>query len=190
MRGLLLLLAACDGVFGVHHVDPLIELGDRFAFTDHAPFSVEAWVLNGRDSQFNYAILSKWRQFSTTGGPASGWLFYYQEGADLIPSFRFQRQDAGGIGPSTQVVATAGPAWHHVAATFDGTTIAIYLDGNYGSSMPSSVAIETLPEPFEIGAQNGNPHDGPMLGSLDEIAIYDYALSDLRIRAHYDARSL
>jgi len=176
--------------YAFNGVNGSIEVGDVLPFTGNAPFTIEAWVENGReDTQFNYAIVSKWRQPGTI--PPSGWLFYYQEGDDLIPAFKIQRQDAAGIGFSATAYATTpGEMWHHVVGTYDGMQLSIYLDGLYGSSHDSMEQLEHLDLPLEIGAQNGNSHDGPALGSIDEVAIYDHALTDTQILAHYNARSL
>jgi hypothetical protein len=179
--------AAANHAYAFDGNNGSVEVGDVLAFSGNAPFSVEAWVLNGHDTSFNYAIVSKWRQPSSI--PPSGWLLYYQEGDDLIPTFRFQREDANGLGFSANATPSeAGPSWRHVVGTYDGANSTMYLDGVYGSTHTSTEALEHLAVPLEIGAQNGNPHDGPMLGTIDEVAIYDYALTDVQIQRHFAAR--
>lgn len=178
---------AANHAYAFNGVNGSVEVGDVLPFTGNAPFSIEAWVLNGHDASFDYAIVSKWRQPSSI--PPSGWLFYYQEDDDLTPAFKLQRQDAAGLGFSATATASeAGPMWHHVVGTYDGTNLSMYLDGIYASSHASPQVLEELPLALEIGAQNGNSHDGAALGSIDEVAIYDYALSDVQIQRHFAVR--
>ena len=69
--------------------------------------------------------------------------------------------------------------WIHVAATFDGTTMKLYVDGVLDASMtvPASVAINDLP--LAIGGQAGRFFNG----ALDDVRVYGRALSDEEIAA-------
>src|SRR5690606_11613919 len=73
--------------------------------------------------------------------------------------------------------------WVHVAATYDGQTMSLYIDGELNSSttFPSAVAIASNGLPLGIGAQ----HDGVsrFRGGLDEVRIYGIALGAADIRA-------
>jgi len=63
--------------------------------------------------------------------------------------------------------------WHHLAATFDGTTVSWYGDGRpIGSQAVDDVAT---PGTVRIGKREDNDNYFP--GSVDEILIYDRALS-------------
>ena len=65
--------------------------------------------------------------------------------------------------------------WAHVAATFDGTTATFYLDGKATGSGGFSFGSDTQATVvFGACEQNGG---NPFNGDLDEIRIYDYALS-------------
>ncbi|MBF9222359.1 LamG-like jellyroll fold domain-containing protein [Hymenobacter ruricola] len=76
--------------------------------------------------------------------------------------------------------------WHHVAATFDGTTRTIYLDGAaVGSDQPGG---HTVPDArnLRIGSTN-NPGSGANYeyfpGSIDEVRVYSVALTPAQLRA-------
>ncbi|GAB3876197.1 hypothetical protein GCM10028824_33470 [Hymenobacter segetis] len=78
--------------------------------------------------------------------------------------------------------------WHHVAATFDGTTRTIYLDGvAVGSDTPGG---HTVPSPsnLRIGCTN-DPSSGANYeyfnGSIDEVRIWSVARSAAEIKAAY-----
>lgn len=94
--------------------------------------------------------------------------------------------------PVPQGVAT------HVAMTYDGSTIAIYIDGDLDSAKPPErpgdltsipefgVTIGNIPVP-----DNPNPaavdRPRPFNGIIDEVALYDRALLAEDIQAHFAA---
>lgn len=68
--------------------------------------------------------------------------------------------------------------WHHVAATYDGTTKQIYVDGALISSGNASGALTYNNDSVRIGCDENN--GSPALrfnGALDEIQLYNRALS-------------
>ncbi|MBN1418984.1 MAG: hypothetical protein JXP34_09420 [Planctomycetes bacterium] len=69
-------------------------------------------------------------------------------------------------------------AWHHAAGTYDGRTIALYVDGVLDRSSSAYGAIATNASDIDIG----EAWDGP----VDEVRIYSYGLSAAEVRALYD----
>ncbi|UCD49023.1 MAG: discoidin domain-containing protein, partial [Phycisphaerales bacterium] len=64
--------------------------------------------------------------------------------------------------------------WHHLAATFDGTTVRWYGDGiPIGSAGADNV---NTPGTFHVGKRQDNENFFP--GSVDAVRVYDRALSD------------
>jgi hypothetical protein len=89
---------------------------------------------------------------------------------------RFQREGNPDIAAS---VLPEGE-WAHVGVTFDGTTAIVYIDGtkvvegafSFGSDPGAAVQFGACE------AQGGNPFNG----ALDEVKIFDRALSPFEIR--------
>ena len=82
--------------------------------------------------------------------------------------------------------------WHHVAATWGETGMKIYLDGvlndsseytGYGYSSELPFVIGNLKEDFNTGREYG------FYGMIDEISIYERALTAQEIKSIYDAGS-
>jgi hypothetical protein len=72
--------------------------------------------------------------------------------------------------------ATPGATWIHVAATFDGSTVRLYLDGVEENTMSYPRPIAPSNQPLYLGT-NQNDSDGePMVGRLDDILLYSEAL--------------
>lgn len=79
-------------------------------------------------------------------------------------------------------------SWRHVVATFDSSVgWKIYLDGNEVASDSNTTLIGTNSDPLNL-FRDANGGDF-FTGQADEIAIYNYALSEARIDAHYEAAS-
>lgn len=75
-----------------------------------------------------------------------------------------------------------GGTWHHIAGTYDGTNLKLYLDGEEVASAKTEDGIISGPNPVGIGAdlaydaQNPNVPD-TFKGVIDNVRIYDRALS-------------
>jgi len=77
-------------------------------------------------------------------------------------------------------------AWHQIAATWDGTTVVMYLDGQpIGTPQAFS---NSLGSADSNGLMLGNLYGGHNLsGSLDEVSIYPSALSATQVLNHFQA---
>jgi RHS repeat-associated protein len=75
---------------------------------------------------------------------------------------------------------------YHVVGTYDGSALRIYLNGLLDASMAATFPVSDSPLAARLGA-SGPEHAHPFDGTLDELAIYDHALTPSRVRAHYAA---
>ena len=94
---------------------------------------------------------------------------------------------------SSHAPLTSG-VWHHIAGTYDGASLHLYVDGKpYGSPLPHTGKISPmLAGSFvAIGSEDGRTGDPGCIGSryfhglIDEASIYNRALSDDEISAIY-----
>ena len=81
---------------------------------------------------------------------------------------------------STTTYPTNG-TWMHVAATYDGTTIRIYINGLLEGSVAGPAAIATNSLPLSLGAQSDASRF--YTGLLDDARVYATALSATEIAA-------
>ncbi len=79
-------------------------------------------------------------------------------------------------------VAINDGAWHEIAVTFDGTTYALYQDGAYKNS--GVMGTETTASDLYIGDAFGYSQSGTV-GSIDDITMYDRALSGSEVNQLY-----
>jgi hypothetical protein len=82
----------------------------------------------------------------------------------------------------------------HVAATYDGAVIRIYLNGVLDSETRAPGSISPKPPTSAnliesgVGIGNQTQRDRPFKGLIDEVALYPAALSADRILAHYKSQ--
>ena len=78
--------------------------------------------------------------------------------------------------------------WNFIAMTFDQTEFVAYLNGSSASSARTGVLNYQVPTGnIEIGRRAGTTED--VVGSIDEVAIWDVALTSTRIQEIYQATS-
>ncbi len=75
--------------------------------------------------------------------------------------------------------------WHHTAGVYDGTEMKIYLDGKEISSVSNTGYIKPEPSNVWIGSQTGSFNQ--FNGILDEVQIYNKALSASDVKQLYDS---
>jgi hypothetical protein len=96
-----------------------------------------------------------------------------------------------GDGSVTGNVAVEMPddgAWHHVALAWDGADVRLHVDGMQAGTGPAP-AIAFDPQTMMFGAGVVQGADGDFhAGMLDELRIYDVALSDAEIAVLSTAR--
>lgn len=76
--------------------------------------------------------------------------------------------------------------WHHVAATFDGTTARLYLDGAEIDNQICANARPGAMSTFHLGGYNPGERSSPVgmnyNGWFDDVRIYNYALTPDNLR--------
>lgn len=157
-----------------------LTAGNILDFTGTQPFSSEAWVsLTVIDDAYRFV-------FSKTvfvGGQREAYGLYVvrtDEGDRLV----FERWTSG----QRRMVSAPAPAldgYHHVATVYDGTALALFIDGVVAGTVPDDRSAAAKPIPFTIGTPpTPDVELQPLLGSIDELAIYDKPLRAERIAAH------
>ncbi|GEM_PF-805859 len=102
-------------------------------------------------------------------------------------TFRFGLSSAG-TGTLTYLPANGTfntDQWYHVAGTYDGDTMRIYVNGILANSNgDQSGAINYLDSWLAIGSYRDDNENNLMEGNIDEVRIWEYARSESEIRAN------
>lgn len=144
--------------------------------------TLEAWI-NPASLNHGGSIIQK-----RTSGNIGGWVFEPTQaigGGNTTNGLSFVIM----IGGSYQYLFTPANtlttnAWQHVAATYDGSFMKIYVNGAEVVNRSMSGAIDNVAEPVVIGRNAVNPLL-TFQGGIDEAGIYSRALSAAEIRDQY-----
>jgi hypothetical protein len=96
-------------------------------------------------------------------------------------------------GVTNGTLFTSPPAtssWHHLAATYDGALIRLYIDGQLAAQQSASGPLAITSDPLAIGDK---PSGGPLFvfyGFIDDVRIYRSALSASQIAQLYNTDSV
>jgi hypothetical protein len=93
-------------------------------------------------------------------------------------------------GATSEVTTPAGavPAgsWSHVVATFNGTSMSIYVNGTERATLAMAAAVDVGTALLSLGASSSSDW---FRGRMDEVAVYGSALPGARVLAHYTKSS-
>ncbi|HXI85607.1 MAG TPA: LamG-like jellyroll fold domain-containing protein [Verrucomicrobiae bacterium] len=90
------------------------------------------------------------------------------------------------------VVATppSNGAWHHIAGTYDGSLISLYIDGQLVAQQPAGGPLAVTTDSLAIGNRPGGGVVYKTDAILDDVRIYGSALSANQIAQVYGADSV
>lgn len=154
-------------------------------FTNNT-MSVECWIklrtysgVNEREIVSKFAAASLDQNVFTFGlDPATHQLFYNVASTNY-PNYIQVR--------STTTIPTGH--WVHVAATADGATVNVYVNGVLSGTAPWTQGIFPGTMPLTIGCTMQESPTSFFNGEIDEVSLYNRALSASEIAAIYNARS-
>ncbi|MDC9722637.1 MAG: choice-of-anchor D domain-containing protein [Urechidicola sp.] len=167
-----------DYLIDFNGVDEHIDFEDNHDLT--SSFSLEAWVLQ-ETTVTDGTIISKGNiDLSLKTG-------YHLTLTNNYPNLTWY-DNANSVELSiTSPYTIPNNEWHHIAATYNGTTAYLYIDGiEVISGTPTSAPLNT-PQDFIIGAKTANYATTPLNidffdGAIQDARIWDIALSETQIR--------
>ncbi len=162
--------------------DDAVTVAGVADFPDTAPFTIEAWikpaVVDG--GVYRRVLSSEW----TNGGQRNGIVLQLNSGYGIT----VQRWVNGAaLSASSGADTIAAGSWQHVAGSYDGATLRIYVDGVLKASRTDTRSLASSTEAITIGRSNtgGNLFQG----DIDEVALYPAALTASQLDAHRNAAS-
>jgi hypothetical protein len=151
--------------------------------------TIEAWV-NPASITGWQSILYKERPDPANAGMA--WALYSSD-SNAPPAIYGVVAGASGNGLWTHATGTTNlplNTWSHVAASYDGSALRLYVNGTLVRTLSLPGSLMTTAGPLRIGGNAPSvPFGGQFFnGSIDEIRIYNRSLSQADIQADMTTR--
>jgi Concanavalin A-like lectin/glucanases superfamily len=178
-----LLVADSDTAMTFNGTSSYITLPATGLPTGAASWTMECWITTPNPLPTSLGTVMMMMGHETTGNGATLFLDAASGGKITVDAWS-----------STAVAWSTLPGvstTYHVVATYDGTTLSLYVNGSLVNSATASFSL-TYPDGAggAIGATSGVTQDSRYAGVIDEVAIYSTALSATQVAAHYTAGTI
>ncbi|MCD4789746.1 MAG: LruC domain-containing protein, partial [Bacteroidales bacterium] len=181
-----------DGISGsalkFNGTDDYVLVPDAENLNITQSLSIMAWVnFNslGATSNFN-GIVAKWCH-AAQGGTGWGYGLFKAQITNKI-AFATASSAGGGYADAYSNSVPTLHEWCHVAGTYDGTTMLLYINGELQNDTGTQSGIYDNEEPVTIGSFEINTTDFWFNGEIDEVSIWNIALSAEEVQAIYNSQ--
>ena len=157
-------------------VNDYVSIPHQAAYNVPAALTLEAWVqtTNSGEQYITTKSDGAWYLAVNGGGSGAGRATFYLSGVSDT--------NGGWLVGNTTI---SDGNWHHVAASYDGGTLRLYVDGLLDVSRVATGGMATNSSPVIIGGRPSQPANG-WNGSLDEVRIWSVARSTAEISLYRD----
>lgn len=173
----------------VQEINLPFDSGD--VFTDQ--FTVDAWAFPTKLYTFSNGGAILINDDQITLGPGHRGMVFGVFGGLTLPRIPFQLTAGFSNTDGGQFIVeapTTPNVFHHYAATYDGSQFCLYQDGIQEVCVAASGNVNDNDLNFKIAGRPNFPDPARHYGGLiDEVEIFDRALSAAEIQAIYDAGS-
>lgn len=153
-----------------------VAMPDILDFSGLLPYSLEVWARPRTIDSLSRAFCGK---------KSTALIGYSMFVNDMGTGFG--RYDVNQAISEVYAAGLALDVYSHVVGTFDGTALRLYVNGVEVGNALNTISLPDGTVGFAIGAK-GDGTPGYFDGSLDEVAVYDRALSPAEVAAHFAAR--
>jgi hypothetical protein len=155
-------------------INDRVDVPDAASLDLTNAMTLEAWVRPSSNSGWQTALLKE------RGTAGHVYALYASNGATPITESYLTSYN-GATAPNPLALNT----WTHLASTYDGTTLRLYVNGTQVATKAFSGAMAATASPLRIG---GNAVWGEYFtGLIDEVRVYNRALSATEIGADMNA---
>jgi len=161
-----------------------VEVPDSDSLDITDEITLMCWVYPTQFTAEWFRIIVK-----TWAGDTAPWMVYgfYEQGGSngktgFIISVNKGTEKRCGNGPSPQLPPKE---WTHLAATYDGSKMKLYYDGEMKVEVDASGKIDTNDVPVSVG-RNSEGNREHYIGRIDEVAIWSVALDEGEIQKAMD----
>ncbi len=170
-----------DGTAGIHVSNLDFSSGK---------YTVSGWIRTDRK-----AVAEDWRMWigklhPSTGGPFELYLGDGREaGGGNGPGFTGWNSGIGIIGLNSSSLNFHDGKWHMTTATYEKGSQKLYADGDLVATGAYSGSLPSNSTDVVIGGMDFGPYHHPWIGDIDEVMIFNRALSAEEVKSLYDSQN-
>jgi glucose/arabinose dehydrogenase/PKD repeat protein len=158
-------------------IDDWVTVADSAALDLSSVMTLEAWVNpTALGATWRTAVLKE-------NGAGLAYALYANDGANRAAGYLTTGSDQGLSSPTGAVPLNA---WTHLATTYDGASLRVFANGTQVAIRALTGSISTSTGPLRFGG-NGAWLNEFFQGRLDEIRVYDRALTAAQISSDMNA---
>lgn len=148
--------------------DDQVQVSDRPEFAHWEALSISAWIKPNASSE-------GWRPIADLRDTdADGFDLYLDPSSR--PFLRINQHTLAGT------LSASDTAWSHMVGSFDGSTLRVYLNGILVGTKPISPTSVNVTSDLSLG-RHYQRTDMALNGTLEEVRIYDRALTDTEVES-------
>ena len=158
-----------------------VDCGNDTTLQISDEITVEAWSRYDDVSDWWSRIVTKGRWLDRN----YGWMLHYSDNNGSKTGLIFTCEIDGfdrTIGTATNELITQGE-WNHCAATFDGDSLSLYLNGNLVAQAYYPGSITETDGPYNVQIGRSYHWAEYLEGAVDEVRIWDKALTQAEINS-------
>ena len=145
-----------------------VVITDSLQLSPTNALSITAWVKTRLN--LTSEVAAKWSTHTTTGS----YLLSLTNGQVML-ELMLDGHYSVVVGAAAELIDMD---WHHIAGTYDGTRLQVFLDGECVGAQMASGTVDVVAEPLRLGL---------MAGQLDDVRLYNLALSASAVAGLSDA---
>jgi formylglycine-generating enzyme required for sulfatase activity len=175
--------------YGFDGTKDMINLGDQWGDFGTDPFTIALWVYRKTTSNCD-AFVSKGKY-----GKSAQWNLVTANPTDngMTPrnQIRFHLTSTGSNGNTIHSTSQVGTkTWHHVVIQRNTRGLNMFIDGYLDASLTCSPLNADSSVPVRCGfVDTWQPNEYRMNGDIDDVRIYNRALSAAEVKSLYDYES-
>ncbi len=172
--------------FSFDGIDDVVKLAQTYKFSRGDDFTLDLWVSQHQLATDNSLVID------TRAGTRFGYDLVIRPDGTVVFGGRCDNSDNNWFSRSSPNKISPDDQWHHIAAVIDWTNDEnrLYIDGNL-EDIGDLTTCDGLTgsDKFLIGAIGGPFPDFIFNGRIDEVELFDRAVSETEIQAIFNADS-
>ncbi len=171
-----------DSAYSFDGNNGYIEVADNDLLDITAEISFSGWIYVNGSTSDHQAILSKWYNNNSR---SETYLLELQPNGSRL-QMPLHGISTGNYSNASSTTSINFNTWTHVAATYNSSEIKLYLNGIETGSLITTGTMPITYAPLFIGAHDSSSDRNPFYGKLDELRIYNRALTESEIKQLYE----